>query len=177
MSDRPTKTNRRNQAGNTPRYFEEIQIGESHTIENTRTVTETDVVNFAGLSGDLHPYHMSKEFGKDSHFGKRVAHGNLIFVMTGGIASNALPRNPHIVSSYGHDHLRFVEPVFIGDTLTVHVEVVDKCISNENVGMVTKEFRTENQSGDTVLVYRHIILVERNLEERGDSSNSKPPSE
>lgn len=139
------------------RYFEAIEAGETATFEGRRTITEADVVNFAGVSGDFHPNHVSKTFGAgDSNFDGRVAHGNLVFAITEGIAATSNPK----ALSYGHD-LRFTAPVAIGDTLSVRREIVAVEDYDETYGRVVYEYETTNQDGETVLYDEHVLLVRK----------------
>ena len=144
-------------AKDTERYFEEIQEGETFSVEGTRTITEADVVNFAGLSSDFHPLHMSTTAAEESDFDGRIAHGNLVFSVAEAMVADMNPRS----FSYGYDGLRFVNPVLIGDTLTVHREVAETEGYNDSLGRVVYEYEVENQDGETVLACRHITLVER----------------
>jgi acyl dehydratase len=141
----------------TDRYFEEIEEGETYTVEAARTVTEADIVNFAGLSGDFHPLHMSTEHAADTDFGERLAHGNLVFSIAEAIIADMNPK----AFSYGYDDLRFVQPVPIGTTLTVHREVVETEQYNDDLGRVVYEYEVENGDGDTLLACKHITLCDR----------------
>lgn len=145
-------------AKDTERYFEEIELGETYTVEQQRTITETDVVNFAGLSGDFHPYHMSTEVVKDTPFGERIAHGVLVFAIAEALVADMNPRS----FTYGHEGLRYPTPTRIGDTLTVHREVVETDDYNDEYGRVVYKYVAENQDGETVFVCKqHITLVEK----------------
>ena len=144
-------------AKDTDRYFEAIEEGETFTVEAARTITEADIVNFAGLSGDFHPLHMSAERGEASDFGERIAHGNLVFSVAEALVADMNPRS----FSYGYDSLRFVNPVGIGTTLTVHREVVETEPYNDDLGRVVYEYVVEDQEGTTLLACEHITLVER----------------
>lgn len=144
-------------AKDTERYFEEIEEGETYTVEGARTVTEADIVNFAGLSSDFHPLHMSTTAAEASDFAGRIAHGNLVFSVAEAIIADMNPKS----FSYGYDDLRFVKPVFIGDTLTVHREVVDVEEYNDSLGRVVYQYEVENQDGETVLACKHITLIQR----------------
>lgn len=95
------------------RNFEDYKIG---TMKETsgRTITEADIVIHAGQTGDFYPHHMDAEWCKTQSFGQRIAHGTLIFSMAVGMTSGEV--NPEAFS-YGYDRLRFIKPVFIGDTL------------------------------------------------------------
>ncbi|MFB6136204.1 MAG: MaoC family dehydratase [Halobacteriaceae archaeon] len=151
-------------AKDTDRYFEEIAVGETHTVEAARTVTEADVVNFAGLSGDFHPLHVSATAAEESEFGERIAHGNLVFSVAEALVADMNPK----AFSYGYDGLRFVRPVGIGTTLTVHREVVETEPRDEDLGRVVYEYEVEDQSGETKLVCEHVTLVERAPDDGGD---------
>ncbi|WP_436926152.1 MaoC family dehydratase [Halosimplex amylolyticum] len=141
----------------TDRYFEEVEEGETYSVEEVRTITEADIVNFAGISGDFHPLHMSTTHADDTDFGERLAHGNLVFSIAEALIADMNPK----AFSYGYDDLRFVRPVPIGTTLTVHREVVETEEYNEDLGRVVYEYDVENQDGDTVLSCRHITLCEK----------------
>jgi len=147
-------------AKDTNRYFDEIEVGETYTVEDQRTVTEADVVNFAGVSGDFHPYHMSKTRMEDSQFGGRIAHGILVFAIAEALVADMNPRS----FTYGHEGLRFPTPVMLGDTLTVHREVVEKEVRDEDWGRVDYEYEATNQDDETVFVCKHLTLVERRSE-------------
>lgn len=144
-------------AKDTDRYFEEIETGETYERDGVRTITEADVVNFAGVSGDFHPLHMSVAAAADSGFDRRIAHGNLVFSIAEATVADMNPKS----FSYGYDNLRFVDPVFIGDTLSVSREIVELEEYDESLGRVVYEYEAENQGGETVLACDHITLVER----------------
>src|SRR3978361_369078 len=101
----------------TKKYFEAFEIGENRQTLG-RTITETDIVIHAGQTGDFFPHHMDAEWCKTQPFKQRIAHGTLIFAI--GIGLTASEINPEAFSK-GYDRLRFVKPVFIGDT--IHAEV------------------------------------------------------
>jgi acyl dehydratase len=152
-------------AKDTDRYFEAIEEGETWTVEAARTITEADVVNFAGLSGDFHPLHVSTEVAEDSDFGERIAHGNLVFSVAEALIADMNPR----AFSYGYDALRFVRPVGIGTTLTVHREVIEAEPRDESLGRVVYRYEVEDGDGETLLACEHVTLVER----RGDEGESE----
>lgn len=140
------------------RYFEEIEVGETASFEHARTITEADVVNFAGLTGDFHPIHVSSEFASDeTQFDGPIAHGQLIADVTESIAAE---ENLHAFS-YGHDRTRFVNPVYPGDTLSARREVVETEVYDQEYGRVVYEYETTNQHSETVLVDTHTMLVKR----------------
>lgn len=141
----------------TERFFEAIEEGETYTLEDARTITEADVVNFAGISGDFHRLHVSEAHAAETDFGGRIAHGNLVFSIAAGLIADL---NPHMFA-YGYDDLRFVRPVPIGTTLTVHREVIETEDYNEELGRVVSEYQVENEGGETVLACKHITLCQK----------------
>jgi acyl dehydratase len=148
-------------AKDTERYFEEIEEGETYSVESVRTITEADVVNFAGLSGDFHPLHMSTAVAEESDFGERIAHGNLVFSVAEALIADMNPK----AFSYGYDDLRFIRPVPLGTTLSVSREVVETEPRDESLGKVVFQYEVENEDGETVLACKHITLVERNSDD------------
>src|SRR5215813_2612974 len=119
-------------------YFEDYAIGETST-SRSRTITEADIVNFAGLSGDFVELHMSEEYAKRGPFGRRIAHGALIFSISTGMMVQMIADQETIIAFYGVDRLRFVAPVFIGDTIHVSRKVVEKQKKNAERGVVALE--------------------------------------
>ncbi|MGH8021563.1 MAG: MaoC/PaaZ C-terminal domain-containing protein [Opitutaceae bacterium] len=99
-----------------PIFFEDYAVGESRTSAG-RTLTEADIVMHAGQTGDFYPHHMDAEWCKTQDFKQRIAHGTLVFSIAAGQTAGVI--NP-AAFSYGYDRLRFVRPVFIGDTRFLH---------------------------------------------------------
>lgn len=151
-------TNSKTEWMDTNQFFEELKVGESREIKDARTITETDIVNFAGLSGDFVPLHMSKAYAEQTQFGERIAHGNLVFSITEGLIAEL---NAQGVASLGHDNLRYRNPVFIGDTLSVRRELVEKQDHDDDHGRVVYEYETTNQHGETVCTDNHIQLIKK----------------
>jgi len=143
----------------TLRTFEAYELG---AIRETlgRTITETDIVIHAGQTGDFYPHHMDAEWCKSQSFGQRVAHGTLIFSVAVGMT--AVDVNP-AAFSYGYDRLRFIKPVFIGDTLRVRVTVKEKRDSSKSPehGIVVELCEVLNQRNETVLACEHLLMVTR----------------
>ncbi len=140
-------------------YFEDYEIGSSRETTG-RTITETDFVVHAGHTGDFFPHHMDAEFMKTQPFGQRIAHGTMVFAIGVGLTANII--NP-VAFSYGYDRLRFVRPVFIGDTIHTKVSIVSKedDPKRAEVGRVFERLEVINQRGETVLAADHIYIVER----------------
>jgi 3-hydroxybutyryl-CoA dehydratase len=139
--------------------FDEYQL-EEILHSRSRTITEADIVAFAGLSGDFHELHMSEEFARRGPFGQRIAHGALIFSISTGLTIQ-MGASEHIVAFYGLDKLRFVKPVFIGDTLRVQKRVAELAVKDEQRGVVAFETTVLNQHEQPVLVYLDRVLVKR----------------
>jgi acyl dehydratase len=141
------------------RYFEDFEIGEARRTTG-RTITEADIVIHAGHTGDFYPHHMDAEWTKTQPFGQRIAHGTLIFSVAVGMTAGEI--NP-VAFTYGYDRLRFIKPVFIGDTITVDVTVDEKRDDPKRPeqGFVHEKCVVTNQRDDTVLVFVHLLSVER----------------
>jgi len=140
-------------------FFEEFEIGVARETTG-RTITEADVVLHAGQTGDFYPHHMDAEWCKTQPFGQRMAHGTLVFSVGVGMTAGAI--NPQAMS-YGYDRLRFVRPVFIGDTIRVKVTIKEKRddAKRPGHGVVVEGLEVVNQRGETVLVAEHLLLVNR----------------
>ncbi len=139
-------------------YFEDFAI-DSVSTSRTRTVTEADIVNFAGLSGDFVELHMSESYAATGPFGKRIAHGALIFSISTGLSIQLGQITDTVIAFYGVDKLRFTRPVFIGDTIHVAKKVTAKEEKAKDRGVVTFETSVLNQHGQTVLVYYDKVLL------------------
>ena len=92
------------------------------TASFSRTVTETDIVMFAGLSGDYNPVHMDREYAADTRFGQRIAHGLLTSSFLSRLLGMELPGKESV---YLEQTLKFTKPVFIGDTITARAEILE----------------------------------------------------
>ncbi len=123
--------------------FSELQIGMS--AQTTKTITETDVVLFAGLSTDINPLHINEEYAKTTVFGSRIAHGILVSGLISATLANKLP-GPGCI--YLGQDLKFTAPVRIGDTFTATVEVESL---REDKKIVTLTTTCRNQKGDVVI--------------------------
>jgi len=122
--------------------YDEIEIGQ--TASYSKTVTEQDVQLFAAVSGDVNPVHLDEAFAKGSMFGKRIAHG----MYTGALVSAALALHlPGPGCIYLGQSLSFRAPVFIGDTITVNLEITAK---NDKKHYLTLSCVAVNQDGKKV---------------------------
>jgi acyl dehydratase len=141
------------------RYYEDIEVGEEYESPG-RTVTETDIVLFAGLSGDYNVLHTDAEFMKTSIFGERIAHGLLILAIQAGLFS----RSTKAYATLGSAALRwkFKAPVKIGDTVRLRARVLAKRDDDKpDRGLVTLERTVVNQRGEVVQEGETDLLVER----------------
>jgi acyl dehydratase len=139
------------------RFFEEFQVGQRWTTRG-RTVTEADIVNFAGVSADFFPLHMDRQFAEGTRFGQRIAHGMLVLSMASGL----VPADPAKVEAlYGLDRVRWVKPVFIGDTIRVLMEVTEKQDRSDASGVVTFVQTVINQRDEPVLVNQYRLLMRK----------------
>jgi 3-hydroxybutyryl-CoA dehydratase len=141
-------------------YFEDFHV-DSVFETRGRTITEADLVNFAGLSGDFIELHTNEEYARQSPFGRRIAHGALIFSISTGLMTQMNLVNDTVLAFYGVDKLRFTKPVFIGDTVRVTKRVTEVHARDADRGVVTFETTVMNQNGERVIVYLDKLLVKR----------------
>ena len=129
-------------------------VGKSVTF--AKTVSESDVYLFAGITGDFDPIHVNEEYAKTTQYGQRIAHGALTlgYMSTASTLIHQGFGRPLV--SLGYDRIRIVAPVFIGDTLTVTYTVVATDIEKSRT---TAEVVVTNQRGETVVVANHIQKV------------------
>ena len=142
------------------KYFEDFEIG-AEFISPGRTVTETDIINFAGITGDWSEMHVNEEFSKKGFFGQRVAHGALTFSISTGLSVRLGLVDDVLIAFYGLDRLRFAQPVFIGDTIRVRKRVESKEDRGERTGIVTFTTEVINQRDEVVLSYQDKVLLKK----------------
>jgi len=139
-------------------FFEDYETG---AVRETlgRTITETDIVVHAGQTGDFYPHHMDAEWCQTQDFKQRIAHGTLIFSVAVGMSAGDI--NPEAFS-YGYDRLRFIKPVFIGDTIRVRLSIKEKREHKKpGHGVVSELVEVFNQRHETVLACEHLLLVRK----------------
>jgi 3-hydroxybutyryl-CoA dehydratase len=139
-------------------YFEDFAVGHK-TITRSRTITESDIVNFAGLSGDFIELHMSEEWSRKGPFGKRIAHGLLVLSVSSGLTVQLGQTTDTVIAFYGIDRLRFTKPTFIGDTVHVEKEVLSAERKGSDRGVITFKTEVLNQNGEPVIVYQDKLMV------------------
>ncbi|MET0399413.1 MAG: MaoC family dehydratase [Longimicrobiaceae bacterium] len=131
--------------------FEELQVGDS--AEFSKTITEADVVLFAGITGDFNPVHIDQQAAEKSRFGGRIVHG----MLTAGLISAVLGmRLPGPGAIYLHQSLRFTGPVMLGDTVTARAEVLELIPAKQRVRVATT---CRKQTGETVLDGEALLWV------------------
>jgi len=145
------------------KYWDELQIGETY-VTKTRTVTEDDVVNFANVSGDFFYAHFDDEAARTSIFEKRVAHGYFVLSAAAGLFVDPSP-GP-VLANYGLENLRFIKPVYIGDTIQARLICKQKTAKEKREGeyaqgVVEWFVEVTNQNNEVVAVYSILTLVKR----------------
>ncbi len=141
-------------------YFEEFQVGQT-VLTPSRTVTEADIVNFAGISGDFNLIHTDAEYAQQMPSGQRIAHGLLVLSIASGLATRTGIIEGTVLAWREIDDWKFTQPVFIGDTVHVQIEVVStKAFPRLGGGMVELGMKVQNQHGDTVMRGRWGVLVQ-----------------
>ena len=130
-----------------------VAVGERHVF--SKTVSESDVYMFAGITGDLAPQHVNQAYMETSPYGRRIAHGALIigYMSTASsLAINGTEMSEYTPVSLGYDRIRFLKPVFLGDTVTVEyvIESIDEARQRS-----VSDIQVTNQNGETVAVATH----------------------
>jgi len=124
----------------------------------TKTVSESDVYLFAGITGDLDPNHVDEEYCRKTSLGHRVAHGALILGYTSAASTRILQDFDRPMVSVGYDRVRFLKPVNLGDTLTVDYEITG--VERERERTMAK-IEVKNQRDELVAVATHIMQLVR----------------
>lgn len=142
-------------------YWEEWEIG-AEFESPARTVTEADIVQFAGLSGDYNPLHVNEEYCKTTMFGGRIAHGPLVYAIAAGLIFQLHLYDDTLIAFLGFEDLRFTKPVKPGDTIHARVKVLEKSeTSKPDRGVMKRELRVINQRGEVVQEGRQAFLLKR----------------
>ena len=139
-----------------PLFFEDLSVGDSWTSRG-RTVTESDVVGFAGMTGDYDPLHVDHEYARQTPFGRPIAHGLLGLSLVAGLASQCPAVRTTAFLTI--DHWEFRRPIYIGDTVRAVTEVIAKRPRGRRSGEITWRRRLVNQAGETVQEGQFVTLV------------------
>lgn len=132
-------------------FLEDLEIGQSDSFQ--KTVTESDVYSFAGITGDMNPFHINEEFCKTTKFGKRLIHGALLNGMVSAVLGMKLP-GPGTI--FVRQEIKFLAPAFIGDTIKATVTVAN--ITEKRVFL---KFDCTNQDGIVVCEGESEVSVPR----------------
>ncbi len=148
-------------------FFEDLELGLKISTKG-RTITEADVVNFAGLSGDFNPLHVDAEFARGVEFGQRVAHGTLVLSVATGLTYQAGFMEDTVMAFLSLDW-RYSAPTFLGDTIHCEVEVTDlKLMRRLGGGKVTLAIKVLNQEDKVVQKGDWVVLVRSREAGQGD---------
>ena len=123
-------------------------------VRFSKTVGESDIYLFAGITGDFSPNHVNDEYMKKTRYGKIIAHGVLLVGFMSTCSTKVIDTVERPAVSYGYDRVRFVRPVFVGDTITVEYEVTEEDADNDRT---FANVRVTNQDGEVVAVATHIL--------------------
>ncbi len=140
-------------------YFEAFAVGQTF-LTSARTITETDIVNFAGMSGDYNPIHTDAQFAAQGGFGQRVAHGLLTMSIATGLAVQSGFIEGTVIAFREISGWKFSLPVFIGDTIRAHLEIVEtKAMRRLGGGAVTLKVNILNQKDEVVQRGSWVMLI------------------
>lgn len=133
-----------------PRYFEDFNVDDEFTGPG-RTITESDIVNFAALTGDWNPIHTDVEFAKASPYGERLAHGMLGLSFTIGLLDRTGLFSGSAIANLGVQDWTFAAPIFIGDTIRFRMKIVEKRLTSDGKrGVIGRAFEVINQRDEVV---------------------------
>jgi acyl dehydratase len=142
-------------------YWEEWEIG-AEFESPARTVTEADIVAFAGLSGDYNPLHVNEEYCRGTIFGGRIAHGPLVYAIVAGLLFQLHLYDDTLIAFLGFESLKFTKPVKPGDTIRARIKVLEKReTSNPDRGVMTRRLEVMNQRGEVVQEGIQAFLLKR----------------
>lgn len=148
-----------------PLFFEDLAEGVAFET-GRRTVTEADVVNFAGLSGDFNPLHVDALHAATTPFGRPVAHGLLVLSMVSGLRQRTGIFDGSLVAFLEIRSWRFLRPVFPGDTLRARAEVIQRRETKDPTrGVVVQRVEVFNQHDEPVQAGEFVLLVRRKTAE------------
>lgn len=144
-----------------PHHFEEFEVGQKFRSAG-RTITEADFVNHSALSGDWTELHTNREYADEGPFEGRIAHGPMTFVQATGLLYRTGIVERTAYAFLGMNYMDLPNPVYIGDTLSIEIEVVDKNdIDHDDAGLVVLDTVTTTQNDTVVLEGDMKFLIKR----------------
>jgi 3-hydroxybutyryl-CoA dehydratase len=133
-----------------------LAIGRTYRF--AKTISESDIYQFAGITGDFHPNHVDEQYMATTRYGRRIAHGALLVgfmsTVSGMICLEIGIDRPAV--TYGLDRIRYIKPVFIGDTITTLYEIAQR---DDPLGEIRSTVTVSNQDGAVVAVAIHILKL------------------
>ena len=147
-------------------FFEDYHVGEL-LVSPGRTMTESDITTFAGLTGDWHPIHTNVEYAKKTVFGERIAHGMLGLAVGSALIFRLGPyvfTPKKFIAFYGMDRVRFTAPIKIGDTIRCEAKVSEMKEKGDDTGTIAYEASIKNQRDEDCVLFTPKILVGRKKE-------------
>jgi len=160
---------------NTAYYYDDVDIGQEFESQG-RTVTETDIVNFAGLSGDFNPIHIDREFAKNTPFRQVIAHGLLVFSIGSGLGVSC--PQMRTIAFVQVSEWNFRGPVFIGDTIHLRSRVLEKTLKGRGRrGEIIWYRGIYNQEGKIVQEGKLVTLIECRAQSRNSEPSHETPSD
>ena len=135
----------------------EFHVEVGARVSFSKTVSESDVYMFAGITGDFSPNHVNKAYMERSRYGRLMAHGALLVGFMSTVSTMAIAHTREAEEtpvSLGYDRIRFLQPVFLGDTITVEYEFTAIDIGRKRS---TADIRITNQDGELTAVAQHIL--------------------
>ena len=143
------------------KYFEDFEIGEE-LVTPARTITSTDIVNFACISGDFNEVHVNHEYCKTTPFGQPVAHGPLVYAIMGGLQYASGINDGTLIALLGIDKWRLLNPVMHGDTIRMYSKVIEKKKSSKpDRGVIVFERKCIKHDGTVAQEMTATILYKR----------------
>ncbi len=140
-------------------YFEEFEVGQKF-FSSARTITESDIVQFAGLSGDYNQIHTDVEFSKSTPFGQRIAHGLLVTSIASGLIAQSGFIEGTVLAFREISSWKFTRPTFIGDTIHVITEILEtKAMRRLGGGLVVIGVDVRKQDNETVMKGKWTCLM------------------
>src|SRR5450759_1897330 len=142
-------------------YWEDWEIGQEF-VSPARTITEADIVMFAGLSGDYNPLHVDEEYCRNTVFGSRIAHGPLVYAIAAGLLFQLHLYDDTLIAFLGFDSLKFTKPVKPGDTIHARLKVLERRgTSNAERGVMKRQLQVLNQRDEVVQEGVQAFLLKR----------------